>query len=137
KTEEQLRQAQKMEAIGRLAGGVAHDFNNLLSIILSYASMTRADLPENDPLRDDIGEIHKAGLRAAELTKQLLAFSRQQIIEPRIVDLNESITSMDKMIRRLIGEDVELRTAPREGLSKVLVDPGHVEQIILNLVVNA
>jgi signal transduction histidine kinase/ActR/RegA family two-component response regulator len=137
RTEEQLRQAQKMEAIGRLAGGVAHDFNNLLSVVLSYSHLLLDDLAATDPMRADLEEIKKAGERGADLTRQLLAFSRQQVIEPRILDLNHVVESMDKMIRRLIGEDIELKTSPGRELGRVVTDPGHIEQVILNLVVNA
>jgi PAS domain S-box-containing protein len=135
--EEQLQQSQKLEAIGSLAGGVAHDFNNLLSIILSYSEMLAADLKEGDPMRDDLGEIRGAGLRAVALTRQLLAFSRRQVLQPKIVDLAEIIGGMEKMLRRLIGEDVELIVSGASGLGKIIVDPGQVEQIIMNLAVNA
>ena len=137
RSEEQLRHAQKMEAVGRLAGGVAHDFNNLLSVILSYSSILIGGMSPADPVRADIEEIKKAGERAAQLTRQLLAFSRQQILEPRILDLNEVITGMDEMIRRLVGEDVAVRTVPGKDLGKVKADPGHLEQVLMNLVVNA
>ena len=137
KAEAQLRQSQKLEAIGRLAGGVAHDFNNLLSVILSYASLAAADLPAEHSVRADLGEIEVAGRRAAELTQQLLAFSRQQVLTPKVVDLNACIASMDKMLRRVIGEDIELRSVPAPRLGRVKVDPGQIEQVILNLVVNA
>ena len=137
RTEEQLRQSQKMEGIGRLAGGVAHDFNNLLSVILSYGELLLIELPPDDPLRLEVVEIIKAGSRAANLTRQLLAFSRQQVVEPRIIDLNELIRGMDGMIRRLIGEDIEFETIPLEGLGLVKADLSHLEQVILNLVVNA
>jgi len=137
RTEEQLRQSQKMEAIGRLAGGIAHDFNNMLSVIMSYASIVSGELKAEDPLRADVEEITLASRRAADLTRQLLAFSRQQVIEPRIVDLNDIINKMDNMIRRLIGEDIRFRTKATPGLGKVKVDPGQMDQVIMNLVVNA
>jgi two-component system cell cycle sensor histidine kinase/response regulator CckA len=137
KIEQQLRQAQKMEAIGRLAGGVAHDFNNLLSVVLSCSDLVLDDLKLDDPLRAAIEDIRKAGERAAGLTQQLLAFSRQQVLAPKVLDLNQVITDMDKMIRRLIGEDIEFKTVTRSGLGKVKADPGHIEQVIMNLVVNA
>ncbi len=137
KIEEQLRQAQKMEAIGRLAGGVAHDFNNLLSVILSYAVILLGELDSTDPMRVDLEEIKNAGQRAARLTRQLLAFSRQQPLEPRVLNLNDVIADMENMIRRLIGEDVELRALANADLWKIKADPGHIEQVIMNLVVNA
>jgi PAS domain S-box-containing protein len=135
--EEQLRQSQKMEAVGRLAGGVAHDFNNMLSVILSYGHMIIDGLPAGEPLRDDVEEIVKAGSRAADLTRQLLMFSRQQVVEPKVLDLNEVLAGMDKMVRRILGEDIELASLPGEGLGRVRVDPSSIEQVILNLVVNA
>ncbi len=136
-TEEQLRQAQKMEAVGRLAGGVAHDFNNLLSVILSYCHFMGEDLEPDHPMRADIEEVRLAGERAADLTRQLLAFSRQQVIEPKILDLDAVLSGMEKMLRRLIGEDIDLRITQTRGLGKVKADPGHVEQVVMNLVVNA
>jgi two-component system, cell cycle sensor histidine kinase and response regulator CckA len=135
--EEQLRQAQKMEAIGSLAGGVAHDFNNLLSVILSYSQMLAADLKPGDPMRNDLDEISGAGLRAAELTRQLLAFSRQQILQPKVIDLNAIIDGLAKLLRRLVGEDIELAVVGAFELGTVLADPGQVEQVLMNLVVNA
>jgi PAS domain S-box-containing protein len=135
--ENQLRQAQKMEAIGRLAGGVAHDFNNMLSVIMSYSELALGDLKESDPLRADMDEIHKAASRAAGLTRQLLLFSRQQVVEPRVLDLHEVLTSMDKMLRRILGEDVEMVLLPSKAAVRVKADPSHIEQVILNLVVNA
>ncbi len=135
--EAQLRHAQKMEAVGRLAGGIAHDFNNVLSVILSYAELILGDLPKEDPVAEDVREMHKAGMRAADLTRHLLMFSRQQIIEPRAVHLGDVLAGMDKMLRRLLGEDVALAIKVGDGLGHVLVDPGSVEQIVMNLVVNA
>jgi two-component system cell cycle sensor histidine kinase/response regulator CckA len=135
--EEQLRQSQKMEAVGRLAGGVAHDFNNVLSVILSYGDMLIADMKPGEPMRDDVEEIRKAGYRAADLTRQLLMFSRQQVIEPKVLDLNEVLTSMDKMLQRILGADVDLVSLPTQPLGRVRADPSSVEQVIMNLVVNA
>jgi PAS domain S-box-containing protein len=137
RTEEQLRQAQKMEAVGRFAGGIAHDFNNVLSVILSYSEMLLGDLKPSDPTSTDIQEIRKAAQRAADLTRQLLMFSRQQIIAPRVLDLNEVLAGLDKMLRRILGEDVDLVFVPAPALGRILADPSNVEQIIMNLVVNA
>jgi two-component system, cell cycle sensor histidine kinase and response regulator CckA len=136
-TEEQLRQAQKMEAVGRLAGGIAHDFNNVLSVILGHSGLILADLKANDPLCEDITEIQAAGLRAAALTRQLLMFSRQQVIAPRVIDLNEILLGMDKMVQRLVGEDVDLVSRPGANLGRIHADPSNVDQVIMNLVVNA
>jgi two-component system cell cycle sensor histidine kinase/response regulator CckA len=135
--EVQLRQVQKMDAIGNLAGGVAHDFNNILSIILSYSQMLAAGLQPGDPMRDDLEEISGAGMRAADLTRQLLAFSRQQILQPRILDLNAVAGGIAKMLRRLVGEDVDLAFVSGAALGTVKADPGQVEQVLMNLVVNA
>ncbi len=135
--EEQLRQSQKMEAVGRLAGGVAHDFNNLLTVIFGYGEMALDGLREGDPIRDYIDEIRKASGRAAALTRQLLAFSRRQILFPVVVDFNELLAETQKMLGRLIGEDIDLSIAPGPGLWTVKIDPGQMEQVIVNLVVNA
>jgi two-component system, cell cycle sensor histidine kinase and response regulator CckA len=135
--EEQFQQAQKMEAIGRLAGGVAHDFNNLLTAILGYSELLLADLDPNDPRQADITEIQKAGESAARLTRQLLALSRKQIVEPTLLDLNAVVTDMRAMLGRLIGEDVKIVLGLGFELSPVRADRGQVEQIVLNLAVNA
>ena len=135
--EEQLRQSQKMEAIGRLAGGIAHDFNNLLTVINGYSEMVLQDLPKTDPLRLALSAIRNAGDRAAELTSQLLAFSRKAIIEPKILDLNEVIKSTSQMLRRLIGDDIVLTVTPNDVPCLIRADPGQLEQVIMNLTVNA
>ncbi|HEV8631196.1 MAG TPA: ATP-binding protein, partial [Thermoanaerobaculia bacterium] len=135
--EEQLRQAQKMEAIGQLAGGVAHDFNNLLTAIGGYAELLLQDLDAADTRRADVQEIAKAAERATSLTRQLLAFSRKQVLKPRVLDLNAIIGETEKMLRRLIGEDIQLVTHLDDSLAKVKADPGQVQQILVNLVVNA
>jgi two-component system cell cycle sensor histidine kinase/response regulator CckA len=135
--EEQLRQSQKMEAVGRLAGGVAHDFNNILGVIMGYAEILKRRIPTADPLQGKVAEILKAADSAAGLTRQLLAFSRKQVLQPRVLDLNLVVADMDKMLRRLIGEDIELKTSLREPLGSVQADPGQIEQVLMNLVVNA
>jgi len=137
RTEQQLRQAQKMEAVGALAAGVAHDFNNILSIVLSYAGFLLDQLKPSDPMHSDAEEIRKAGERAVHLTRQLLAFSRQQAVEPRVVSLNDVTRGLEKMLRRVAGEAVELTFIPGHSLGRVRADPGHVEQVLMNLVVNA
>ncbi len=137
KLEAQLRHSQKMEAVGRLAGSVAHDFNNMLSVILGYSSLLLADLKPVDPLRADIDMIRVAGEKAAALTRQLLAFSRQQLLAPRVLDLNEAVQDSERMLRRLLGEDIELVTRFDRGLSKVRVDPGQIDQVVMNLALNA
>ncbi|MBZ5645565.1 MAG: PAS domain S-box protein, partial [Acidobacteriia bacterium] len=135
--EEQLRQAQKMEAIGRLSGGIAHDFNNLLGVIIGYSEAMEFRLPSDDSLRKSVEEIRKAGERAAGLTHQLLAFSRQQVLQPKILDLNAVVTDIGKMLRRLIGVDIELITKLASQLGHVKADKSQIEQVIVNLVVNA
>jgi two-component system, cell cycle sensor histidine kinase and response regulator CckA len=135
--EEQLLQSQKMEAVGRLAGGIAHDFNNLLTAVAGYSEILLRELPEGDPRRESAEEIRQAGARAAGLTQQLLAFSRRQVLEPRVLDLNAVISGMERMLRRVIGEDIELITAVDPDLWRTKADPGQIEQAILNLVVNA
>jgi len=135
--EAQFRQAQKMESIGRLAGGVAHDFNNLLTVIGGQTELVRMRLPADDPLRERVGVVQDAAARAADLTKQLLAFSRKQVLEPKILDLNTVVEGVAPMLRRLIGEDIELLTRLGPGLGHVEADPGQITQIIVNLAVNA
>ena len=135
--EQQLRQAQKMEAVGRLAGGIAHDFNNILTAITGHADLLLEDLGHHDPRRADVDEIRRSAERAAGLTRQLLAFSRQQVLQPKVVDLNALVLDMDKLLRRLIGEDVELATVLDPTLGRVTADPGQLEQVIVNLAVNA
>jgi len=137
RSQEQFRQAQKMEAVGRLAGGVAHDFNNLLTAIRGYADLLLMQLDDGFPLRNEVEEIQRAADRAADLTHQLLAFSRKQVLQPKVLDLNAVVSDMDKMLRRLIGEDVDLITVLRPDLGTVKVDPGQIEQVIMNLAVNA
>ena len=137
RSQEQLQHAQRLEAVGRLAGGIAHDFNNLLSVVLGYSISIASELPEGDAVRADVEEIRRAGERAAELTHQLLAFGRQQVLEPKVLDLNEVMLRVDRMIRRILGEDIELSTLCAKPLWKVKVDPGQIEQVILNLVINA
>jgi len=137
RVEEQLRQAQKMEAVGRLAGGIAHDFNNLLTAIAGYSDLLLLNLPEGEAAHREVLEIRKASDRAAALTRQLLAFSRQQVLQPKVLDLNQVVTNMEKMLHRLIGEDVELITTLASDLGHVKADPGQIEQVIVNLAVNS
>ena len=137
KLEEQLLQSQKMEAIGRLAGGIAHDFNNILTAVSGYTELLIGQLAAGDPRRESAEEIRQAGERAAALTQQLLAFSRRQVLEPRVLDLNAVIANMERMLRRVIGEDIELTTSLSTGLWRTRADPAQIEQAILNLVVNA
>jgi two-component system, cell cycle sensor histidine kinase and response regulator CckA len=132
-----LFQSQKMETVGRLAGGVAHDFNNLLTVICGYCDLSLLELPDNNPMEGNIVEIQKAARRAGALTGQLLAFSRKQVLQPRVLNLNEVVQNMEKMLRRLIGEDIDLSTVFETSLGHVKADPGQVEQVIMNLAVNA
>jgi len=135
--EEQLRQAQKMDAVGQLAGGVAHDFNNLLTVITSYGQFLLNALPEQDPRRSDAQQITQAAARAASLTRQLLAFSRRQVLQPQVLDLNEVIGDMERLLRRVISEDISLVTQFGSGIGAVRADRGQIEQVVMNLVVNA
>jgi signal transduction histidine kinase len=135
--ESQLRQAQKMEVVGRLAGGVAHDFNNVLSVILSYSEMLIEEPPPPEQMRSDLDEIRKAGLRAAALTRQLLAFSRQQVLTPRVLLVSEMVRESERMLGRLLGADITLSVDNDPALWKVKVDPGQLDQVIMNLAVNA
>jgi PAS domain S-box-containing protein len=135
--EEEFRQAQKMESIGRLAGGVAHDFNNLLSVIGGYTEMALDTVPEEDPLQHDLKQVKHAADRAANLTRQLLAFSRRQVLHPEITNLNSIVTEAEKMLRRLVGEDIAFSLQLEPKLGQVLADPGQMEQVLMNLAVNA
>ncbi|MCK5075437.1 MAG: PAS domain S-box protein, partial [Calditrichia bacterium] len=135
--EEQFRQAQKMDAIGQLAGGVAHDFNNLLTVIQGYSQLIMMRLDENDPIYKTIKEIDLAVSRAEALTRQLLAFSRKQILQPKVISINEIIINMEKMLRRLIKENIELITLLGPETGSIKADPGQIEQVIMNLIVNA
>jgi PAS domain S-box-containing protein len=136
-SEEQLRQAQRMDAAGRLAGGVAHDFNNLLTTIRGFSDLLLRDLPEHDTKRKDVEQIRKAADRGALLTRQLLSFGRQQAAEPRSIELNTVVNNMEGLIQRLVGADIRLVTQLRPGLGEVRIDPGQVEQVLVNLVLNA
>ena len=137
KLQAQLNQAQKMESVGRLAGGVAHDFNNMLGVILGHAEMAMEQVDSAHPLHADLQEIQKAAKRSADLTRQLLAFARKQTIAPKVLDLNETVEGMLKMLRRLIGEDIDLAWLPDNNLWLVKVDPSQMDQILANLCVNA
>ena len=136
-TEEQLRQGQKMEAIGSLAGGIAHDFNNLLSVILSYTGLMIAELSPGEPFRADVEQVQLAGQRAAQLTRQLLAFSHQQVLQPVVFDINQVVAATEELLARLIGEDILVTVLAERPLGKIRADPGQVEQIVMNLVLNA
>ena len=135
--ENQLRQAQKMEAVGRLAGGVAHDFNNMLGVILGFTDLAITKLPADDPIQMYLDEVKSAAQRSADITRQLLAFARKQTIAPKVLDLNDTIASMLKMLRRLIGEDIDLLWKPAKDLWPVKMDPAQIDQILANLMVNA
>jgi two-component system, cell cycle sensor histidine kinase and response regulator CckA len=137
RSEEQLLQSQKLEAVGRLAGGIAHDFNNLLTAIIGYCDLSLRNLPGNINLRRNLTEIKRAGERAEGLTRHLLAFSRKQVMQPKVFILNEVVVDLENMLRRMIGEDVKLRTSLGKELGQVKADPGQIEQVIMNLVVNA
>jgi len=137
KLEDELRQLQKMDAVGKLAGGVAHDFNNIMTAVIGYTDLTLVRLSQDDPLRSKVQEIKNAGVRAAALTQQLLAFSRKQILQPKILDLNTLISDNTKMLRPLIGEDIELVSVLDPALESVKADPGQIEQVIMNLALNA
>jgi PAS domain S-box-containing protein len=135
--EERLRQSQKMEAVGRLAGGIAHDFNNLLTVILGYTQIVADGVPQGSALADSTGQIKSAADRAAGITRQLLAFSRKQVLSPRVINLNDVVLNLDSLLRRLIGEDIEVFTVPASDLGSVKADPGQIEQVIMNLALNS
>jgi PAS domain S-box-containing protein len=137
KLEAQLRQAQKMEAVGQLAAGVAHDFNNLLSVVMSYTSLAVEGLSPSDPLRDDLEEVRRAGSRAADLTRRLLAFSRQQVLQPRVVELSNEVLGFEKMLHPLMSEDVTITFLPARERCCVFADLTGLEQVVMNLAVNA
>lgn len=135
--EEEFSQAQKMECVGRLAGGVAHDFNNLLTVMMGYCELVLDELDPSDPMYEQLVEISQAGTRAAALTRQLLAFSRRQVLQPEVLSLNDTVRRTESLLRRLIGEDIELVTNLGEGIGNVKADPGQIEQVVMNLAVNA
>ena len=137
KMEERLRQSQKMEAIGNLAGGIAHDFNNMLSVILGFTELVLADLGPADPWRSELSEVKRAGERARDLTRQLLAFSRKQVLEPVVLDLNVVVAGMESMLRRLLGAGIDLSVLSGSRLGKIKADQGQLEQVLMNLAVNA
>jgi signal transduction histidine kinase len=137
KTEERLRQAAKLDALGRVAGGVAHDFNNLLSVMLSYVELTLASPGLGAEQREDLGVVRDTGESAVALTRQLLTFSRQQVVEPRSIDLGRALTGMERMLRRLLREDIELVLGLASTTATVRLDPGHLEQVVMNLTINA
>jgi signal transduction histidine kinase len=136
-SEEQLREAQRMDAAGRLAGGVAHDFNNLLTTIRGFSDLLLRDLPEEHIRRTDVEQIRKAADRGAQLTRQLLSFGRPPAPQPRALDLNAVVASMEGLLQRLVGADIELAVRLRPGLGEVKMDPGQLEQVLVNLVLNA
>ena len=136
-SEEQLRQAQKMEAVGRLAGGVAHDFNNVLTAIFGYSDLLLEQFTLDDPRRADVQEIRRSAERAATLTRQLLAFSRKQVMQPRLLNLNEVIANVQNLLRRLVGEDIQVQLELEPSLTPVMADPGQMEQVLMNLAANA
>jgi two-component system, cell cycle sensor histidine kinase and response regulator CckA len=135
--EDRLRQSLKMEAIGNLAGGIAHDFNNMLSVILGFTELVLSELKPGEPMHADLEEVHRAGERARELTRQLLAFSRRQLLEPKLLDLNGVLAGMERMLRRLLGEGIELSLLTFNRLGKIKADPSQLEQVVMNLSVNA
>ena len=135
--EERLRQSQKMEAVGRLAGGIAHDFNNLLTVILGYTQLVADGVPPDSSLSDSTAQIKSAAGRAAGITRQLLAFSRKQVLSPRVINLNDVVLNIDSLLRRLIGEDIEVLTVPANDLGSVKADPGQIDQVIMNLALNS
>jgi signal transduction histidine kinase len=136
-SEERLRQAHKMEAVGRLAGGIAHDFNNVLTAIFGYTDLLLEQLAPNDLSRSDVQEIRRSAERAAALTRQLLAFSRKQVLQPRVLDLNEVIGTIEPLLRRLVGAHVDIKVSCGLPLSRVRADPGQLEQVLMNLCANA